>query len=140
VLLVVESDESHFILLEKSLRRWGVECPLKYFPDSKELFDHLLKIFKPKEKIKESHIILVDTLILETETYDFLKLIKENTELEHIPIVILGSSYDIMTIRRCFELGCNGYLVKPVGQREFMEVFEKVCEQNLLENPGNSNR
>lgn len=137
VLLVVESNESHFRLLEKSLHRWGVECPIKYFPDGKKLLGYLLKIFKSKEKIRESYIILVDTIILEVEMYDLLKRIKENAKLKHIPIVVLGLSYDMMTIGRCYDLECDGYLVKPVERSEFLTVFERLCEQNTLEEADN---
>ena len=45
---------------------------------------------------------------------DILKRIKENEHIRLAPVVVLTTTNDKSEIQRCYDLGCNVYITKPV--------------------------
>jgi two-component system response regulator len=43
-----------------------------------------------------------------------------------IPVVILTSSEDDPNIKRCYELGANSYIVKPVELNNFVKTISEI--------------
>jgi DNA-binding NarL/FixJ family response regulator len=42
------------------------------------------------------------------------------------PIIILTTTDDPREIRRCYELGCNVYITKPVAYDAFIEAIRRL--------------
>ncbi len=48
---------------------------------------------------------------------------KEHERLKKIPVVVFSSSREDSDINECYDLGANGYVVKPVGAEEFEKAI-----------------
>lgn len=79
------------------------------------------------EKTKPD-IILLDIMLPDEDGFSICKRIKNNPDLEEIPIIFLSAKHDIKDKIRGFELGAVDYITKPF---EDIEVIARV--QNHLQ-------
>ena len=56
----------------------------------------------------------------------FLKILKADDSLKKIPVVVLTTSADKADTVESFELGVAGYVVKPIGYKEFIEKIGAI--------------
>ena len=75
-------------------------------------------------------LILLDIIMPEMDGYDVLKTIKKNSELEHIPVILLSAITDSGSKAKGFSLGAVDYVTKPF---EIVEVMARVETQLRLE-------
>lgn len=55
-----------------------------------------------------------------------LEAVKSDPKLKSIPVVMLTSSNEGPDIERCFELGANSYIVKPVDSDNFFHAIKEI--------------
>lgn len=75
-------------------------------------------------------LILLDIMMPEMDGYEVLKKIKDNPELNHIPIILLSAITDSDSKTKGFSLGAVDYVTKPF---EIVEVKARVKTQLRLE-------
>jgi CheY-like chemotaxis protein len=63
-------------------------------------------------------LILLDLMMPEIHGFDVLKMLKENEDLEKIPVVIISALEGPEDIKKGIELGALDYLIKPVDYEE----------------------
>jgi two-component system cell cycle response regulator DivK len=71
----------------------------------------------------ESHrpdLILMDIQLPGLDGYEATRQIKANTDLEHIPIIVVTSYALSGDDVKAFEAGCNAYVSKPFSPRELL--------------------
>ena len=81
-------------------------------------------------KDQKPDLILLDIIMPEMDGYDVLKTIKKNSELEHIPVILLSAIKDSGSKTKGFSLGAVDYVTKPF---EIIEVKARVKTQLRLE-------
>ncbi len=54
------------------------------------------------------------------------KVIKNDERTKHIPIVILTTTDNPLEVTRCYDLGCNVYLTKPVDYEQFSDAIRNL--------------
>ena len=57
---------------------------------------------------------------------EFLTALRDDERLRRIPVVILTTSDDPEDKLRCFNLGIAGYMPKPLGYIQFVEVMKAI--------------
>src|SRR5680860_118645 len=77
-------------------------------------------------------LILLDIIMPEMDGYDVLKTIKKNSELEHIPVILLSAITDSGSKTKGFSLGAVDYVTKPF---EIFEVKARVKTKLQLQKP-----
>ena len=55
-----------------------------------------------------------------------LQCLKENETTRTIPVIILTTTDDSREVARCYELGCNIYITKPVDYEQFSEAIRQL--------------
>ena len=70
--------------------------------------------------------ILLDLNLPDTSGIDILKRVKENKYLKTTPVVVLTTTDDSHEIKRCYELGCNVYITKPVNYESFANAIRQL--------------
>jgi CheY-like chemotaxis protein len=57
---------------------------------------------------------------------EFLEQLRDHPPLNMIPVVILTSSREQSDLTRCYELGVNAYVVKPLRTEDFVEAMKAL--------------
>ena len=71
-------------------------------------------------------VVLLDIKMPKVSGIEVLRAVKADPDLKHVPVVMLTSSREGPDMTECYELGANGYVVKPVDFREFFEAVKAV--------------
>jgi two-component system, response regulator len=71
-------------------------------------------------------VILLDLKMPRVDGIEVLRQIKGDPDLRFIPVVMMTSSREEQDIARCYLLGSNAYVVKPVNFHEFVEAVRRV--------------
>jgi CheY-like chemotaxis protein len=71
-------------------------------------------------------LILLDLNLPDMSGTDILEKIKSDTRLRRAPVVILTTTDDKTEIQRCYDLGCNVYITKPVEYESFSEAIRQL--------------
>jgi len=126
-IIMVEDDEGHARLIERNIRRSGVNNEIIAFSNGTEALDYLFGADGSGLKHKgKALLILLDLNLPDMTGIDILRRVKENRYLKSAPVVILTTTDDSQEIKRCYELGCNVYITKPVNYESFANAIRQL--------------
>lgn len=80
------------------------------------------------KKLEESipQIIVLDLNMPKMNGIEFLQALRGNSRLKYVPIIVLSSSDNQYDIKKCFEIGVSGYLLKPLRYEDYKENITKL--------------
>src|SRR5579859_2743967 len=126
-ILLVEDDPGHARLVEKNLRRAGIMNDIMVCSDGQEAVDFLFSTNNHElVHVQGRLLIMLDLNMPIMDGYQVLWRIKADERTKHIPVIILTTTFDKREITRCYELGCNIYITKPVDYQQFSEAINKL--------------
>jgi len=126
-ILLVEDDPGHTRLIEKNLRRANIKNEIAFATNGQEALDYLFCEGAYADNKHTSHLlVMLDLNMPVLDGYQVLERMKKDTRTKRIPVVILNSTDDHREVRRCYELGCNVYITKPVDYEQFSEAIRKL--------------
>ena len=71
-------------------------------------------------------VLLLDIKMPRMNGIEVLKAIRSDEKLKTIPVVILTSSREEPDLKKCYELGVNAYVVKPVNFKDFICAVKEI--------------
>ncbi|HWA26279.1 MAG TPA: response regulator [Lacunisphaera sp.] len=74
----------------------------------------------------EPAVILLDLKMPRVDGLEVLRQLKGDARFRTIPIVVMTSSREDQDLNRCYELGVNAYVVKPLSFHEFIEAVKTL--------------
>ncbi len=101
--LVVDDDPVNRMLLSRSLERDGHRVATA--EDGRQAWEMLQR--------DEFDVVLLDVLMPELDGCEVLERIEGDTELRHLPVIMVSALDELETVVRCIELGAQDYLSKP---------------------------
>jgi len=126
-ILLVEDDPGHAILIEKNLRRGGIANTIVTVDDGQKAVDFLLnRDGRQGGAHPEQLVILLDLNLPVLDGYQVLKIIKNDERTKQIPVVILTTTDNPAEVAKCYELGCNVYVTKPVEYEAFSKAIQNL--------------
>ena len=125
-IIMIEDDEGHARLIEKNIRRAGISNAIRHFTDGTSAIDYLYNA--PDGPAKNGPaLILLDLNLPDMSGTDILAKIKaEGSPLKRTPVVVLTTTDDKVEIQRCYDLGCNVYITKPVNYENFADAIRQL--------------
>ena len=127
IILISEDDRGHFILMKHCLRDAGIDNEIVWLCDGQETLDFLYTHDgQPNLPPVDKYILLLDIRMPKIDGIEILEEIKKDERLDHLPVVIVTSSDNPDNIRRCRDLGCDGYIVKPLDE-EAIAMIERLA-------------
>ncbi len=125
--LLVEDDPGHARLIEKNMRRLNIANDMITITDGQSAVDFLFNRGKYANTQRPKHlIVLLDLNLPILNGYEILKQIKGSDETRRIPVIVLTTTEDSHEIARCYKLGCNVFITKPVDYEKFADAIEKL--------------
>ena len=126
-IVMVEDDEGHARLIEKNLRRAGVHNKIVPLKDGASAIRFLFGSDGSGLVNKgRALLILLDLNLPDMSGIDILKRLKENQHLKASPVMVLTTTDDKSEIQRCYDLGCNVYVTKPVDYEKFANAIQQL--------------
>ena len=122
-ILLVEDDPGHARLIEKNLRRAGITEEIVFFADGLSVLSYLTEGGKTGPG---RLIILLDLNLPGLDGYQVLGRIKADERTKKIPVIIHTTTDMPQEIARCYELGCNLFITKPVQYDEFCRAIHNL--------------
>jgi two-component system, response regulator len=135
--LLVEDNEGDAELTIRELKKNHLSNNLFHVRDGEEALDFLFgtgdfsnqQIISPLPKI-----VLLDIQMPKVNGIEVLERIRADERTKKTPVVMLTSSNQDPDIRKCYSLGANSYIVKPVDFDRFAEVIKNIGFYWLLLN------
>jgi CheY-like chemotaxis protein len=124
-IIMVEDDEGHARLIEKNIRRAGIANAIRHFLDGTTALDYLFNA-PDGPKMNGPALILLDLNLPDMSGIDILTKIKSDERLKRTPVVVLTTTDDKQEIQRCYDLGANVYITKPVNYENFARAIQQL--------------
>jgi len=122
-IVMVEDDLGHAKLIEKNIRRANISNEIAHFADGGSAMDYL---FSEEVRLNGPMLILLDLNLPDMSGTDILIRVKNDDRLKRAPVVILTTTDDRHEIQRCYDLGCNVYITKPVDYESFSGAIRQL--------------
>jgi len=127
-ILLAEDNPNDAELVISALEEQGLDSQVMVVNDGVEVIDFLRGSGKFSSRRKEyPAVIFLDIKMPKMTGIEALEIIKTDTLLKFIPIVMLTSSREEADLIKCYELGVNAFVVKPVDFSEFLETVERLA-------------
>ena len=124
-IVMVEDDEGHALLIRRNLERAGISNPITHFTDGQAALDYFFDE-QGWLKTQEPTLLLLDLNLPKVDGYGILQKLKSDERTSSVPIIILTTTDNPREINRCYELGCNVYITKPVKYENFSDSIRKL--------------
>ena len=125
--LLVEDEPAHARLIELNLRRGGVHNDIVKVADGRQALDYLFsKGDFEGIRVPEPLLVLLDLNMPLVSGEQVLRKMRENEATRRIPVVVLTTTDDQREINRCYDLGCNLHITKPVDFDEFSKIVREL--------------
>ena len=127
IILIAEDDDGHAELIIEGLRETGLKNEIVRFPDGLELWDYLhLQCRDEMLENNQEFLILLDINMPRMDGVTVLEKIKNDICLKDIPVMMLTTTDDPREVERCYQLGCNVYITKPIEFIKFAEILQRL--------------
>ena len=126
--LLVEDNASDAELTIDALKHNNLANKLLHVKDGAAALDFIFGEgeYAGREIEDSLKVILLDLKLPRINGIQVLQRIRADERTKRIPVVVLTSSKEDPDIRKCYDLGVNSYVVKPVEFDEFQKAISDV--------------
>jgi CheY-like chemotaxis protein len=128
-ILLVEDNPADAELTIRALKKHKMTENLLWLKNGQEALDFIFAA-GDYETIRDiAHppkLILLDINMPKVNGLEVLQQIKCSPLTKAIPVVILTSSKEESDVQKCYNLGANSYIVKPIDFKKFSESIKEV--------------
>lgn len=126
-ILIAEDDDGHAELIMTGLKESGICNDIIRFLDGQETWDFISGKGKNKVLDKDkSYLLLLDINMPKMNGLEVLELIKNDDDINNLPVLMLTTTDDPREVEKCYKLGCNVYITKPVDFTKFAETLKRL--------------
>ncbi len=135
-ILLVEDSINDAELTIREMKKHNLANDLLHVKDGEEALDYIFGKGSFANRLIEHRpkLVLLDIQMPKINGIEVLQQIKSDDRTRTIPVVMLTSSKEDPDIKRCYELGANSYIVKPVNFEAFTAAIRSIHYYWLLLN------
>ena len=135
ILLVEDSAEDAELTL-RALKKHNLANRIHHAKDGVEALDFLFARgpHADQSTLRMLRVVLLDLKLPRVDGIEVLTQMRGDPRTKLVPVVVLTSSREDPDISRCYALGVNSYIVKPVAFEEFIKVVSSLGLYWLLLN------
>ena len=135
--LLVEDNINDAELTIRELKKHNMANNLVHVKNGEEALDFIFAT-GPYANSREIHysprVVLLDIQMPKVNGIEVLQKIKSDERTRSLPVVMLTSSKEDPDIQKCYDLGANSYIVKPVNFESFAQAIKNLGFYWLLLN------
>lgn len=126
-ILIAEDDDGHAELIISGLKESGICNNMIRFVDGKQTWEFISG--KGKDMVldkNKSYLLLLDINMPKMDGLEVLERIKNDDDFKSLPVIMLTTTDDPREVEKCYALGCNIYITKPVDFSKFAETLKRL--------------
>jgi len=121
-IILADDDDGHATLIRRNLERSRLKAQIVRLRDGQDVVDYLLH-----KQCELPALLLLDIHMPRLDGIEALRRIKDDPKAKVVPVYMLTTTDNPREVDRCFELGCNAYLTKPVAYDELVATIHRLC-------------
>jgi CheY-like chemotaxis protein len=127
LVLVIEDEASDLFPLQRAFSQLGSEFVLQVAQTGQEAVQYLegKEPYCDRSQYPLPVLIVLDLRLPGMSGLDLLKWIRQQTQLDNIPIISL-TAYGNRDLARAYDLGISFYLLKPAEAKSLAEVLQAL--------------
>lgn len=127
-ILLVEDSASDAELAMHALQGCGGARRVIRVRDGAEALDFLFGTgrYRGRDPHNVPRCILLDLKLPKVDGLQVLAALRADARTRTVPCVVLSSSREAADVHRCYELGANSYVVKPVDFEQFARAIQRI--------------
>ena len=127
-ILLVEDSATDAEMTMRALKKGNVANKLEWVKDGVEALEFIqcTGAYSQRPDVHPK-LILLDYKMPRLNGMDVLRRLKSDPSTKTIPVVMLTSSAEERDVVESYQLGVNGYLVKPVDFKRFIDVVSHAA-------------
>jgi CheY-like chemotaxis protein len=127
VILLAEDNPKDVDLARRALAQSNLANRLDVVGDGVEVLEYLRRegAFSDREP-EEPVVLLLDIKMPRKDGLEVLREIRDDPNLQRLPVVILTSSREERDVVAGYDLGANAYVVKPVDFDDFSGAVKRL--------------
>ena len=128
-ILAIEDNHEDYESMVRVFTRIGLKNPLYRIVLGTDCLDYLERRMSHQKRASEPlpGLILLDLHLPAIDGFDVLQQIKSNQNFKHIPVIVMSTSDNPRDIRKCYDLGANGYMVKDADYDKYTESLKTLA-------------
>jgi two-component system, chemotaxis family, response regulator Rcp1 len=133
-ILLVDDNSAETVLVREALKYCSTPTRLYTTHDGMEALT-FLHHEGPFRDAPRPALVMLDLNMPRKNGYSVLADIRQDPDLQHLPVVIFSSSGAQQDIDRSYALGANAYVKKPFGMAEYFQAIRTLVEYCALQAP-----
>lgn len=127
-ILIAEDDADDRYLLQSAFSEIGFPEQIDFVENGIEVFTYLNNIYTSSNMEVKAlpGFILLDLNMPKKDGREVLKELKQHPVFKKIPVIVFTTTKNEIEIKRCYELGANSYVVKPITFDALLKVVENI--------------
>jgi two-component system response regulator len=127
-IILVEDNPTDAEMTLRALKKSNLANKIVHLRDGAEALEFIFGTgqYEGRNTELRPKVILLDLKMPKVSGIEVLEKIKTDESTKAIPVVVLTSSKEDPDIKRCYELGANSYIVKPVGFENFSKSISEL--------------
>jgi CheY-like chemotaxis protein len=127
-ILIAEDDADDRYLIQTAFSEIGYPEQIDFVENGIEVFAYLDNIYTSNNNEDKAlpGFILLDLNMPKKDGREVLKELKQHPVFKKIPVIVFTTTKNEIEIRRCYELGANSYVVKPISFDALLKVVENI--------------
>jgi CheY-like chemotaxis protein len=126
-ILIAEDDADDRFLMQTALNETRSDGQVKFVENGLELLSFLDSLPEEDGEIAFPKFILLDLNMPKMDGREALKKIKASNTLRRIPVIVFSTTKNELEVKRCYDLGANTYVVKPVSFDSLVTTIHDIC-------------
>ena len=124
-IMLVEDNPGDARLAKEALRECNIRNNLSIVDDGEKALDFLYKRGNYNSSPRPD-LILLDLNLPDMSGVEILEKIKRDGQLRRTPVIVLTTTDDEGEINRCYDLGANAYVTKPLNYEGFARAIQQL--------------
>jgi CheY-like chemotaxis protein len=126
-ILIAEDDADDRFLIRTAFEEKGFNDKIEFVENGVELLAFLQNITAgAKGEQQLPGFILLDLNMPKKDGREVLKEVKQHPLYKKIPVIVFTTTRNEVEIKRCYELGANTYIVKPISFEALLKVVDDI--------------
>jgi two-component system response regulator len=126
IILLVEDNPNDQLLARRAWKKHGINSEIVVASDGAEAVAYLFGTTRAPTAGTVPTVIFLDLKLPKLDGFEILKRVREDTRTRLVPVVVLTSSSEEKDIARCYALGANSFICKPVDFEKYSEAVGQL--------------